>query len=201
MSFLKMALATEADVNVAYDMAGLLEAVDRGLFPATPDSDDDGPKWFDEDDYEHLKALHKRVAAIAENYGSIWRLLGGWSCVTNPKNELLDLTQDTVEFHPRLIAAREALDAQDALAGKAFADIRDERARQDSQWGGPAHDDQHTASDFLGYIQKQQVLGTLERVDEYPAEQMVRSRLVKIAALAVAAIEAIDRRAATGEKA
>jgi hypothetical protein len=72
----------------------------------------------------------------------------------------------------------------------AEADIRAERERQDKQWGGPAHDDEHTTGDFIGYVQRQCNLASLQLGE--PA--VSRSRFVKIAALAVAAIESIDRK-------
>jgi hypothetical protein len=72
----------------------------------------------------------------------------------------------------------------------AEADIREERERQDKQWGGPAHDDEHTPSDFIGYVQRQCNLASLQLGDA----AVSRSRFVKIAALAVAAIESIDRK-------
>lgn len=67
----------------------------------------------------------------------------------------------------------------------AYDDIRAERARQDLQWGGPAHDDGHAVEDWCSYIGRQ-----LYFVEVRPP---VRDRLVKIAALAVAAIESLDR--------
>lgn len=63
-------------------------------------------------------------------------------------------------------------------------EIVTERARQDAKWGGPAHDDQHTMGDFMRFIQ--------QRTGPFPS----RKDLIQIAALAVAAIESLDRRAA-----
>ncbi len=68
--------------------------------------------------------------------------------------------------------------------------IRDERARQDAQWGGPEHDDTHTAFDWMTYIQKQ-----LDKYGRAQAFELERDAFVKIAALAVAAIESLDRKA------
>jgi hypothetical protein len=76
----------------------------------------------------------------------------------------------------------------------------DERIAQNEQWGGAAHDDEHTvnttAQCWRGFIldqyQKARAdLGGLFTVhDELRAE---RARLVKMAALAIAGIESIDR--------
>jgi len=69
-------------------------------------------------------------------------------------------------------------------------EIAAERIRQDAQWGGPEHDDQHTPQDFLRYIGKQVHKG---QQAQFAGE---REALVKIAALAVAALESMNRTAA-----
>lgn len=112
---IQMALATEADIEVGYELANLVDAVSRGGYLPTTD-EEDVPDWFDEDDVDHLRALHKRIVELGDKSGSLWRILGGWSCVTNPKNQLLDLTKDVVDFHPRIAAADELLQvAREAL--------------------------------------------------------------------------------------
>lgn len=72
-----------------------------------------------------------------------------------------------------------------------LADIADERKRQDEKWGGPAHDDQHDTAtfvqlieDYAGWARTMAGMGSLDKA---------RNRLVQVAALAVAAVEAIDR--------
>lgn len=72
---------------------------------------------------------------------------------------------------------------------KAYDSIQQERRAQDAQWGGPSHDDTHMTGDWFTYI--------LYQVDRarYPKDiDEVRERLVKIGALAVAAIDSIDRK-------
>jgi hypothetical protein len=70
-----------------------------------------------------------------------------------------------------------------------IAEILGERARQDAQWGGPAHDDKHLTDDWFDYIRRQ-----MYKVEEEDSDE--RQAFVKIASLAVAAIKSIDRRAA-----
>ena len=74
---------------------------------------------------------------------------------------------------------------------KVLRDVLDERRRQDAQWGGPEHDDEHVASDWLTYIRHQADHAKVQARVDNPAGY--RERLVKIAALAVAAIESHDR--------
>ena len=70
----------------------------------------------------------------------------------------------------------------------AARDVMAERNRQDAQWGGPEHDDCHSPGEWLQYIDHQKSLALKKDDAEY------RSRMVKIAALALAAIDSNDRK-------
>lgn len=70
-----------------------------------------------------------------------------------------------------------------------FAEIENERQTQDAQWGGPAHDDKHTSYDWIAYI----VRHTGKAVFWPWDAQGFRKQMVRVAALAVAAIEWVDR--------
>jgi hypothetical protein len=80
-----------------------------------------------------------------------------------------------------------------ALIAQEFVEERD---RQDTQWGGPAHDDQHTLVDWFHFIRYQAELFHLAVLGRGQSvwDVFARPRLVKIGALAMAAIEAIDRK-------
>lgn len=94
----------------------------------------------------------------------------------------------------------------------AIGDVLAERHRQDEQWGGAAHDDTHTIHDWASFLTRHgsRVLWDALKVrtgeapleeDEQPTPEMLRAarhRLVVVAALAVAAIDSIDRRAKGG---
>jgi hypothetical protein len=69
-----------------------------------------------------------------------------------------------------------------------FRMIRNERGRQDKEWGGSDHDDTHCVADWLEFIEKQ--IGQTYR-SRNPNDD--RKRFVKIAALATAAVESLDR--------
>ena len=68
----------------------------------------------------------------------------------------------------------------------AYVDIVKERDRQDEKWGGPAHDDRYSLDDWHGYLR--------QHIAELGVRGEARQVLVEIAALAVAAIESIDRK-------
>lgn len=61
--------------------------------------------------------------------------------------------------------------------------IDEERERQDKKWGGPAHDDQHDAWDWARFLKQHAA-----QVPQRPKEQLIR-----VAALAIAALESLDR--------
>jgi len=134
MTGMKMALATDQDMEVAYELCGLLDNLSRGYYPAN-EGDEDTPTFFDEDDMVHLQALHKRLETIAESSGSIHRVVGGFSCMRNPTNELIDPTQDVVEFHPSIVAGREAVERlaqlRASIAGY-YEKERDESGQHDA---------------------------------------------------------------------
>lgn len=75
---------------------------------------------------------------------------------------------------------------------KLYAAIELERQRQDAEWGGPAHDDEHSIQEWVGFIDRQS-----DAIYRTRDAGEARSRLVKVAALAVAAIESSERKAGT----
>lgn len=78
------------------------------------------------------------------------------------------------------------------LREDAIEDIRQERFAQHCEWGGDDHDDHHSSSDWIVFISKQ--LGKAVVHEWSQAERsLFRSSMVKVGALAVAAIEWYDR--------
>ncbi len=72
-------------------------------------------------------------------------------------------------------------------------DLLVERAFQDRQHGGPANDDRKDWYDWRGLIYKQLTALSMEGTDNAR-----RERLVKVAALAVAAMQSMDRKKNNG---
>lgn len=69
---------------------------------------------------------------------------------------------------------------------KAVSDVLKERRRQDIKWGGPEHDDGHSAEDWERFIMKRIPLSST-------LDAPFRQRMVEVAALAIAAAESLDR--------
>jgi hypothetical protein len=70
-------------------------------------------------------------------------------------------------------------------------DVANERSRQDVLWGGAEHDDAHHPAEFVGFIEAYAQRARAGIEAEGVGE--TRHRLVQVAALAVAAIESLDR--------
>lgn len=81
---------------------------------------------------------------------------------------------------------------KDAQGGKVIADILAERKCQDKKWGGPEHDDEHTADEWVQFIKDH-----AEAAPHYMrtnAAYLARKAFIRVAALAVAAVESMDRK-------
>lgn len=76
------------------------------------------------------------------------------------------------------------------LTTEATSDIAMERVLQDNQWGGPETDDLRTDAEWAEYIHKQ----VSKLFQDEGGALAARDRYVKIASLAVAAIQSIDRK-------
>ena len=69
--------------------------------------------------------------------------------------------------------------------------ICEERERQDRQWGGPEHDDTHSRRDWVSLICR--FLGKADRHADEMAVDGYQQAMISVAALAMAAIESVDR--------
>lgn len=82
----------------------------------------------------------------------------------------------------------------DPVLDEVLGMVRAERARQDQQWGGADHDDVHVVADWFEFIQKQMARPWAGPWDDGEDRALARERLVKVAAIAIAAIQSLVRR-------
>lgn len=73
-----------------------------------------------------------------------------------------------------------------------LAEVDAERTRQDEKWGGAEHDDSHTTAEFVQLIED--YAGWARTMSGMGSHGKARRRLVQVAALALAAVEVLDRR-------
>lgn len=79
-----------------------------------------------------------------------------------------------------------------------FGEIKRKRVAQDLEWGGPEVDDRNTPKDWSGHIIHQLgkvATGTLDQGETYFQDPDCRERFVNVAALAVAALQSLTRKA------
>lgn len=73
-----------------------------------------------------------------------------------------------------------------------ITDVVIERIRQDEKWGGPVHDDLHPTYEFVQLIED--YAGWARVMAQMGSNDKARNRLIQVAALAIAAVESIDRK-------
>ena len=71
----------------------------------------------------------------------------------------------------------------------ALQQVVNERAAQDEEWGGPGHDNEHSRFDWVKYIREH-----AGRSVRGLAKDDFRKQMIRVAALAVAAVQAYDRK-------
>lgn len=103
---MKMAKASERDIDAAGNLMSLLDQIDRGDYPCL-DEDADRPEWFDENDRHHLRAFYDAVkGTLDRSPGWPGRVIGGMCYVIlYDKNEIVDPDSDVLDLHPRLVRA------------------------------------------------------------------------------------------------
>ncbi len=120
----------------------------------------------------------------------------------NGEITLVELNKAAAQLRAEATVLREPLDLRTAtpLTPQAtiFQQIAVERDRQDKQWGGWSHDDKHDRKDWINFIHEHnsRAQKAVARKTGQPAPDLdeYRKQLVEVAALAVAGIEALDRR-------
>lgn len=75
-----------------------------------------------------------------------------------------------------------------------YGEITTERMAQDALGYGPEHDDHHTSFEWVALIARHAGLGIEEGARGVDAVRF-RRQMVRVAALAVAAVESLDRQA------
>lgn len=112
---MKMAKPSERDIDAAGNLMSLLHQIDRGDYPNL-DEDAGVPDWFDEDNFDHLRAFYDAIKATLNNGpGYPGRVIGGMCYVIMyDKNEIVDPASDTIDLHPKLVKALELAEGAQA---------------------------------------------------------------------------------------
>lgn len=113
---MKMAKASEADLNMAMDLCNALDALGQRFCPSMPeaierrDTDDDGERFDRYDDKQCGRAL-RHLLDLADR-ASLMRVVFGCVVMLDPRNRLVDPAADTIEHHPDNVAMQAARTAR-----------------------------------------------------------------------------------------
>ena len=102
---MKMAKASEADLNMALKLCSALEAIERRFFPEGSEGQHD-PEDFDIDDDAQCGQVLRHLNGILMG-GSIGRVIWGAVVMLDPHNKLVDPEADTIEHHPENVSAKQ----------------------------------------------------------------------------------------------
>jgi hypothetical protein len=100
---MKMAKATEKDIDAAGEAMGVLNSISSGYYPGV---EDDAPYRFDPDDAAHLRKFYDLMSATLDTSpGWPGRVIGGMCYVIMfEDNRIIDPDSDCLEIHPRFAA-------------------------------------------------------------------------------------------------
>lgn len=99
---MKMAKASDADIEMAMTVANILDDIDRGYFPSklAADEDSEETEWIDTNDREQYARLIEGLREVLSQ-GSIFLVVWGMAVVCDPINECIDPDADCIEHHPK----------------------------------------------------------------------------------------------------
>ena len=94
---MKMAKASQADLEMAMELSSALDALEKRFFPVGMKRDD--AELFDDDNPHHCE---EALAHLLELYkrASLMRVVWGCAVMLDPRNRLVDPNADTIEHHP-----------------------------------------------------------------------------------------------------
>lgn len=103
----RMAKADKSDMEAAYNLMHILEAIQRGWRPSIEsDEDESAPEIFDVENIEHHQHLYQMLEELVEKHpGFMGRVVGGLSTLLHEKNQIVDPNDDCIGLHPRIVGA------------------------------------------------------------------------------------------------
>jgi hypothetical protein len=111
---MKMARASQADIEMAMELANALEALSGRWGAAMPQKiakpapADEADEKFCIDDPEHCRRVCEYLINLSRS-ASLFRVVMGMAVVLDPRNELLDPDAHTLQAHPKIQAALSAI--------------------------------------------------------------------------------------------
>ena len=107
---MKMAKASEADLEMAMSLCRYLDDIERGYMPGELGNEDsEESEWLDERDCDQYARLLDGLRTLLRQ-GSIMRVVWGMAVVCDPSNKCIDPDADTIEHHPDVVRSLEQRD-------------------------------------------------------------------------------------------
>lgn len=99
---MKMAKASERDIDAAGNAMSVLQTISSGYFP-TREGEEDAPTFLDPNDRDHLRRFYDMMnETLDASPGWPGRVIGGMCYVIMyDKNRIVDPDADVIELHPR----------------------------------------------------------------------------------------------------
>lgn len=105
---MKMAKASEDDINMAIELAQALDALTNRWTPMMPEAIDQGGdeenEHFDIEDETHCRRVVEYLLTLADR-ASLFRVVFGMTILLDPRNEIVDPSVDHLAKHPKFDAA------------------------------------------------------------------------------------------------
>lgn len=117
---MKIAKASDADLEMAMELASALEALSScwgATMPekiAKPQRDEDEAEGFSLANDEHCRRVCEYLIRLTRS-ASLFRVVWGAAVMLDPANKLVDPNADTIEHHPDTVAALSAMTAAPAV--------------------------------------------------------------------------------------
>lgn len=104
---MKMAKASQADLDATLKVTQIITELEKGFMPAGEDGE--YAEHFYRNDEELCRTALNAILDEADK-GSMFRVAFGMLVLLDPRNELVDPDADTLEAHPKVNAALEAVE-------------------------------------------------------------------------------------------
>lgn len=98
---MKMARASEQDLECAQEVASFLDSLNKGYMPECLTDDEVQIEWLRLDDHDQCKRVIEKLIEI-DGRASLFRVVWGMTVLLDPRNELTDPGDDCLTLHPKL---------------------------------------------------------------------------------------------------
>jgi hypothetical protein len=109
---MKLAKASKADLDMAYELVGAFNAMTNQWSPLVPRGCEEEPEEpLDLDDPLQCYRILKYLIDLSDS-ASLGRVVMGAAVMLDPRNQCVDPDADTIEHHPLTLAAKAAKQAR-----------------------------------------------------------------------------------------